>query len=202
MRTKFKDIKNDVTEAEFKTFVGDNAYKFSQARERVLNGKHTAHSWWALLFGVFYSVYYKHWDVFVAFILLAMIFAVSGGDGNQSSAIGASGLFVSIYCHYRFKHDYVKAAYQKIYKLKQVESDEERLRALLQKKGGTSWLNVIIAIVLISLATGFLGTPQEREEFAQAMEEVQQEMQAIQDEIDGDSVQKNIFDDADSIFDE
>jgi hypothetical protein len=202
MGNKFEDIKVDIADGEFKDYVGDSAYKFTAAKDRVLEGKHTAHSWWALLFGVFYSVYYKHWSVFYSFVLLTAVIALIAGEANQQAAISAAGLLTSIYCYFRFKYDYVKSAYKKIHKIKQLEDDEERLKRLLLKKGGTSWLNVVIAIAVVAVLSTITASTEERKEIAQSIESIKHEVQAVQQEVNDAATETNIFDDADSIFDE
>ena len=177
MRTKFKEISSEVTEAEFKEFVGDNAYKFSEARERALEGKKTAPAWICFLLGPIYGVYYKHWDAFYGFILIAVLVAVTGDDLDNNTSMGAAGILCGIYCYYRLKLDYVQGVYQKIHKFKKVEKDEERLNRILRKKGGTSKLNVVIAIVVLLVLSFMLSSAGQRAEILQSMEQAQYEME-------------------------
>ncbi|MCS5597951.1 MAG: hypothetical protein NZ828_11935 [Alphaproteobacteria bacterium] len=177
MRTKFKDIADKVTEAEFKEFVGENAYKFSLARERALDSKKTAPAWMCLLFGPVYGVYYKHWDAFFGFILIAMLVAVTGDDLDNNTIIGTAGLLCGVYCYYRLKIDYVHGAYKKIHKLKQVEDDDERLKRLLRKRGGTSKLNVVIAIAVLIFLSLMTASTSQRAEMFQSIEQAQIEME-------------------------
>jgi hypothetical protein len=176
MRIKFKDIAGKVTETEFKEFAGENAYKFSQARERTFDGKKTAPAWMCLLFGPLYGVYYKHWDAFYGFILLAILIAVTGDDLDSQKILGPAGLLCGVYCYYRLKVDYVQGAYKTIHKLKQAEDDDERLKRLLRKKGGTSKLNVVIAVIVLFFLSLAVASTSERVEILKSMEQAQIEM--------------------------
>jgi len=147
-KQSFQELAEEVTEDEFKDFVGDNAYKFAEARKRALAGKKECWSWLILFFAPIWSAYYKMWTpvlvIFSASILTGIL-AQSPGAGS------VVGQIIAVIYALRLKTGYVRYAYQKISALKEVESDPDRLKAILKKKGGTSKLSAAAVIVFILL---------------------------------------------------
>ncbi len=141
MGISFKEAINVVTEDDFKTFVGVNAYKFEDARKRALAGKKTSFTWWGFL-PVPYGLYYKFWVPFWFFT--AALFVGDFLTMDEPTSGGKSlAAMVLLYYMATIKVSYVKHAYKKIAQAKNYEKDPERFKTLCERMGGTSKLALI-----------------------------------------------------------
>lgn len=149
-KQKFTELAQDVSDEDFKDFVGLKAYNFLNAKEKLMAGNNKGEfSWPAFVFHAFYAAYYKYWTPMLSLIIgaLAIIIFVENPEKQESY----SKLFVlalSIFWGQYFKTFYLKHAYKRISRLKKMEEDPDRLKVLLGKKGGTSILHLIFSLFL------------------------------------------------------
>ena len=152
-KQRFDELAQDVSDEDFKDFVGIKAYNFLGAKNKLASGKNSDDfSFAALLFGGFYGAYYKYWTPMITFTVgvLAIVILVEDAENHENYSKGLT-LLLSIFWGVYFNASYVKHSYKKIAQLKKMEDDPARLKVLLGKKGGTSILHLILSLFLAGL---------------------------------------------------
>jgi len=140
----------DVSDNDFKDYMGANAYKFEKAREKFLAGKSVCGESVSLssvpffLAPTVYAAYYRYYTP-----IIVMIVATTAAKHFVSPAAGNMvAIALWVFFLMTAKTQIVKNAYKKIEALKQQENDESRLKALLATKGKPSLASVIIILAI------------------------------------------------------
>lgn len=159
MSKKSAAIVASVSEDEFKDYIGHNAYKLKVERQAALQGKTFFQSPTLLAliviipFAVIYWLgYHKWWRMLftVALIIASMsLFLVALDTPMWINTLISMSVMLALALWLPVK--YVVHASQQIAHFKSLEKDPKRLSILLQKKGGTSALIGVLA-VLFSIA--------------------------------------------------
>lgn len=156
-KQKFIELTQEVTDEDFKDFVGLRAYNFLKAKDKLVAGnKKGEFSAAAFLFHGFYAAFYKYWTPMISFFVGALLIIIFVGSPEKQEAFSVFGLGLSIFWGQYFKTFYLKYAYKRIARLKRMEQDPSRLKPLLEREGGTSVLHLIISIILAVMVGALL----------------------------------------------
>lgn len=128
-----------VSDDEFKAYVGDNSYKYMPVLEKVRQGKLAYFGFAPLLIGPAWVGYRKLWIGLLAYLGLAIALTAFGDVLYILLWVGLSFVLPA---------RYVVHVCRKIQSIKAYEQDPNRLKSILEKKGGTSILSAIITFLI------------------------------------------------------
>mgnify|MGYP003671238285 CR=1 FL=1 len=139
------------TNWELAAFVGENRAYYLEKWESLKNGSVLSFNFYAFLFGIAWLLYrkmYREAGILFAIILVEseVTFNLVGDNGAVDIAIR---IFYSLAIGFTANYFYLKHAEREIQKLNEQFQDPTALKELIIKKGGTSWISVIVGIAII-----------------------------------------------------
>ncbi|RUM59330.1 MAG: DUF2628 domain-containing protein [Persephonella sp.] len=140
-----KKLFEEFDEDTLKAYVqGNNDYYLIRWKWMSLIYSRTTWNWPAFFFPIHWLAYRKMYSYLFIFFIPYLLFAILGIDIILRFILGIYGNYL-----------YAKHTYKKLKKLKITANSDEEFKNLIEKKGGTSVLSVLIVIIIPILLIAF-----------------------------------------------